>query len=42
MTTNGGRRAGWRGFGVAGALPHDVIRTLAAAAERLSRLATPA
>jgi alkanesulfonate monooxygenase SsuD/methylene tetrahydromethanopterin reductase-like flavin-dependent oxidoreductase (luciferase family) len=33
MTTNGGRRAGWRGFGVAGALPHDVIRTLAAAAE---------
>jgi alkanesulfonate monooxygenase SsuD/methylene tetrahydromethanopterin reductase-like flavin-dependent oxidoreductase (luciferase family) len=33
MTTNGGRRAGWRGFGVAGALPHDVIRTLASAAE---------
>ena len=33
MTTNGTRRAGWRGFGVAGALPHDVIRTLAAAAE---------
>src|SRR5215210_736517 len=33
MTTNGGRRAGWRGFGVAGALPHDVIQTLAAAAE---------
>src|SRR3954453_16459069 len=33
MTTNGGRRAGWRGFGVAGALPHDVIRALAAAAE---------
>ena len=26
-------RAGWRGFGVAGALPHDVIRTLAPAAE---------
>ena len=23
----------WRGFGVAGALPHDVIRALAAAAE---------
>src|SRR5215213_6432931 len=33
MTTNGGRRAGWRGYGVAGALPHDVIRTLASAAE---------
>jgi alkanesulfonate monooxygenase SsuD/methylene tetrahydromethanopterin reductase-like flavin-dependent oxidoreductase (luciferase family) len=33
MTTNGSRRAGWRGFGVAGALPHDVIRALAAAAE---------
>ncbi len=33
MTTNGGRRAGWRGFGVAGALPHDVIRALAPAAE---------
>jgi alkanesulfonate monooxygenase SsuD/methylene tetrahydromethanopterin reductase-like flavin-dependent oxidoreductase (luciferase family) len=33
MTTNGTRRAGWRGFGVAGALPHDVIRALAAAAE---------
>src|ERR687894_3021144 len=33
MTTNGTRRAGWRGFGVAGALPHDVIRVLAAAAE---------
>ena len=33
MTTNGRRRAGWRGFGVAGALPHDVIRALAPAAE---------
>jgi alkanesulfonate monooxygenase SsuD/methylene tetrahydromethanopterin reductase-like flavin-dependent oxidoreductase (luciferase family) len=33
MTSNGGRRAGWRGFGVAGALPHDVIRALAPAAE---------
>lgn len=33
MTSNGTRRAGWRGFGVAGALPHDVIRALAAAAE---------
>jgi alkanesulfonate monooxygenase SsuD/methylene tetrahydromethanopterin reductase-like flavin-dependent oxidoreductase (luciferase family) len=33
MTTNGNRRAGWRGFGVAGALPHDVIRALAPAAE---------
>ncbi|MDF3040822.1 MAG: putative oxidoreductase [Thermomicrobiales bacterium] len=33
MTTNGHRRAGWRGFGVAGALPHDVIRALAPAAE---------
>src|SRR5215211_6010595 len=33
MTTNGTRRAGWRGFGVAGALPHEVIRTLAVAAE---------
>src|SRR3954468_8635780 len=33
MTTNGGRRGGWRGFGVAGALPHDLIRTLASAAE---------
>jgi alkanesulfonate monooxygenase SsuD/methylene tetrahydromethanopterin reductase-like flavin-dependent oxidoreductase (luciferase family) len=33
MATNGTARAGWRGFGVAGALPHDVIRTLAAAAE---------
>ncbi|MDF3040776.1 MAG: putative oxidoreductase [Thermomicrobiales bacterium] len=33
MTTNGGRRAGWRGFGVAGALPHDIIRALASAAE---------
>jgi alkanesulfonate monooxygenase SsuD/methylene tetrahydromethanopterin reductase-like flavin-dependent oxidoreductase (luciferase family) len=33
MTTNGGPRAGWRGFGVAGALPHDVVRTLASAAE---------
>jgi alkanesulfonate monooxygenase SsuD/methylene tetrahydromethanopterin reductase-like flavin-dependent oxidoreductase (luciferase family) len=28
-----GQRAGWRGFGVAGALPLDVIRTLAAAAD---------
>ena len=27
-------RAGWRGFGVAGALPHDFIRELAPAAER--------
>ena len=26
-------RAGWRGFGVAGALPHDMIRDLAPAAE---------
>ncbi len=33
MITNGSRRAGWRGFGVAGALPHDVIRALAPAAE---------
>src|SRR5215211_5655940 len=33
MTTNGAPRAGWRGFGVAGALPHDVVRTLASAAE---------
>jgi alkanesulfonate monooxygenase SsuD/methylene tetrahydromethanopterin reductase-like flavin-dependent oxidoreductase (luciferase family) len=33
MTTNESRRAGWRGFGVAGALSHDVIRTLASAAE---------
>src|SRR5215212_10729996 len=33
MTTNGGQRAGWRGFGVAGALAHDVIRALAPAAE---------
>src|SRR5918997_881586 len=33
MTTNGTRRAGWRGFGVAGALPHEVIRALAPAAE---------
>src|ERR687889_1524091 len=33
MTSNGSQRAGWRGFGVAGALPHDVIRTLAPAAE---------
>src|SRR5215210_2664160 len=33
MTTNEGRRAGWRGFGVAGALSHAVIRTLASAAE---------
>ena len=33
MTTNGTGRAGWRGFGIAGALPHDVIRSLAAAAE---------
>ena len=33
MTSNGSRRAGWRGFGVAGALPHDIIRTVAAAAE---------
>jgi alkanesulfonate monooxygenase SsuD/methylene tetrahydromethanopterin reductase-like flavin-dependent oxidoreductase (luciferase family) len=29
----GTRRAGWRGFGMAGALPHETIRTLAAAAE---------
>ena len=27
-------RAGWRGFGVAGALPHAIVRELAAAAER--------
>lgn len=27
-------RAGWRGFGVAGALAHDIIRVLAPAAER--------
>jgi alkanesulfonate monooxygenase SsuD/methylene tetrahydromethanopterin reductase-like flavin-dependent oxidoreductase (luciferase family) len=33
MTSTGSRRAGWRGFGVAGALPHDIIRALAAAAE---------
>src|SRR5919107_2555688 len=33
MATNGTARAGWRGFGVAGALPHDVIRVLAPAAE---------
>jgi alkanesulfonate monooxygenase SsuD/methylene tetrahydromethanopterin reductase-like flavin-dependent oxidoreductase (luciferase family) len=33
MSTNGSRRAGWRGFGVAGALPHDAIRALAPAAE---------
>jgi len=33
MTTDDTRRAGWRGFGVAGALPHDIIRALAAAAE---------
>jgi alkanesulfonate monooxygenase SsuD/methylene tetrahydromethanopterin reductase-like flavin-dependent oxidoreductase (luciferase family) len=34
MTTNGTERAGWLGFGVAGALPHDIIRELAPAAER--------
>ena len=33
MATSGGTRAGWRGFGVAGALPHDIIRALAPAAE---------
>jgi alkanesulfonate monooxygenase SsuD/methylene tetrahydromethanopterin reductase-like flavin-dependent oxidoreductase (luciferase family) len=33
IVTEGKRRAGWRGFGVAGALPHDIIRTLAVAAE---------
>src|ERR687894_3091981 len=33
MTSNGIRRAGWRGFGVAGALPHGVIQVLAPAAE---------
>jgi alkanesulfonate monooxygenase SsuD/methylene tetrahydromethanopterin reductase-like flavin-dependent oxidoreductase (luciferase family) len=33
MATDGKRRAGWRGFGVAGALPHETIRTLAPAAE---------
>lgn len=27
------QRAGWRGFGVAGALPHEIIRALAPAAE---------
>lgn len=27
------QRAGWRGFGVAGALPHDIVRALAPAAE---------
>lgn len=27
------KRAGWRGFGVAGALPHDIVRQLAPAAE---------
>ncbi|MGH2615285.1 MAG: LLM class flavin-dependent oxidoreductase [Thermomicrobiales bacterium] len=32
-TATGKQRAGWRGFGVAGALPHDTIRTLAPAAE---------
>lgn len=29
-----GQRAGWRGFGVAGALSHEIVRELAAAAER--------
>lgn len=33
MAESGRRRAGWRGFGVAGALPHDIIRVLAPAAE---------
>ena len=33
MATRETRRAGWRGFGVAGALPLDLIRTLAPAAE---------
>ena len=34
MATEETRRAGWRGFGVAGALPHEIIRVLAAAAEK--------
>ncbi len=33
MAESGRRRAGWRGFGVAGALPHDIIRVLAPSAE---------
>src|ERR671916_2921342 len=33
MTSTGNRRAGWRGFGVAGALPQDITRAIAAAAE---------
>jgi alkanesulfonate monooxygenase SsuD/methylene tetrahydromethanopterin reductase-like flavin-dependent oxidoreductase (luciferase family) len=33
MATTGKQRAGWRGFGVAGALPHDIIRTLASSVE---------
>jgi alkanesulfonate monooxygenase SsuD/methylene tetrahydromethanopterin reductase-like flavin-dependent oxidoreductase (luciferase family) len=35
MTEHGEReRVGWRGFGVAGALPHDIVEVLAPAAER--------
>src|SRR4051812_44897309 len=33
MVSNHQLRAGWRGFGVAGALAHPVVRSLAAAAE---------
>ena len=33
MVSNDALRAGWRGFGVAGALPHSITRSLAAAAE---------
>jgi alkanesulfonate monooxygenase SsuD/methylene tetrahydromethanopterin reductase-like flavin-dependent oxidoreductase (luciferase family) len=33
MMADGLQRAGWRGFGVAGALPHEIIRVLAPAAE---------
>ena len=33
VETGSPRRAGWRGFGVAGALPHDIVRELAPAAE---------
>lgn len=31
--TRGRQRAGWRGFGVAGAQPHEIVRELAPAAE---------
>ncbi len=30
---DGRERAGWRGFGVAGALPLEIVRVLASAAE---------